>query len=430
VLLNTILPRVLRLMSQVHVAWVFATSLCVGVLLIYWLKPQLMLTDMSADRKTIAMFVPYFCVGSVLLWMILSEQLSAIHGILLWVLYLILTLLLYDVFFEPIWHFYRDDPGRYSTYAHAMVSEKTLWGSDAVGKIGVEQAYYVDQPGYRYYLAVMIVLLGGEHRLLHLVNMGVYLAVLIWYMVTIRNYTKTVYMPIGLILVLTLPYAANNVLEGLCEWLTVTLALLYITMSVRGRLILPIIILALIPFIRQNYLLVSIALLILSCIYANEWRTRAFMLLLFILVVLLPLYHNLYYASEFRFLTTNRGSLIKWDDSFVRIIDQLSYVLWWKAKTYLGYWSAADRLRTFEAVLFAPFGTFLVLYYLCKQLSFSRFYFALISALTIGPTIIFGWGYFPRFVFSNLLITLSILPLLMQYKLRHSINNQLESRVS
>jgi hypothetical protein len=133
------------------------------------------------------------------------------------------------------------------------------------------------------------------------------------------------------------------------------------------------------------------------------------------LVVLLPLYHNLYYAGEFRFLTTNRGSLIEWGEPFVSIINQLSYVLWWKAKTYLGYWSAADWLRTIEAVLFAPFGTFLVLYYLCKQLSFSRFYFALISTLTIGPTIMFGWGYFPRFVFANLTIVLSLVPLLIKY---------------
>lgn len=417
-------------MSQVHVAWVFATSLCVGVLLIFWLKPLLMLTDMSADRKTIAMFVPYICVGSVLFWIILSGKLTVLQGILLWVLYLLLTLLLYDFFFEPIWHFYRDDPGRYSTYAHVMVSENTLWGSDAVGKIGVEHAYYVDQPGYRYYLAAMIVLLGGEHRLLQLTNMGVYLAALIWYILTIGNCKKIVYIPVSLVLVLTLPYAANNVLEGLCEWFTVTLILLYITMSLRGRLIFAVVTLALIPFIRQNYLLVSVALLILGCIYVNGWRTRTVILFLFILIVLIPVYHNLYYADEIRFLTTNRGSLIKWGEPFASIINQLSYVLWWKAKTYLGYWSAADWIRTVQALLFAPFGTFLVFYYLCKRLNYSRFCFALVSTLTIGPTLIFGWGYFPRFVFSNLLIVLSVLPLLMQYKLQYSINNLLENRVS
>jgi hypothetical protein len=294
-----------------------------------------------------------------------------------------------------------------------IVSEKTFWGADAIGSMGTNQAYYIDQPGYRYFLAGMIALLGGEHRLLQLVNMGVYLAAVIWYLITVRTYPKNLFLPIAVFLVLALPYAANNILEGLSEWLAVTFILFFTTLTLRGNYFLPTLILGLVPFIRQNYLLMAVVLLGLSLIKINNWQTKWIMIGIFSLVILLPLYHNIFYVNDMRFLTTNRGSLINWDNGLNNVIGGLAYVLWWKAKTYVGYWSSADWIRTVQSVLFAPLGTVLLIYFLFRLSAIDRAIFVLMIIFTIGPTVLFGWGYFPRFVFANQAILLSTIPLLL-----------------
>ena len=55
---------------------------------------------------------------------------------------------------------------------------KELFGvGDAIGP-SANNVHFHDQPGYRYYLALIISLLGQEDRLLQLVNMFVYLTAL------------------------------------------------------------------------------------------------------------------------------------------------------------------------------------------------------------------------------------------------------------
>ena len=86
---------------------------------------------------------------------------------------------------SPIVHYEADDSYRYSVYARHMLAQRTLWGSDGLLADGAR--HYVDQPGYRYYLAATIALTGGEHRGLQLFDMGVLLAVTLAFLVTVES---------------------------------------------------------------------------------------------------------------------------------------------------------------------------------------------------------------------------------------------------
>ncbi len=406
----------MKKLSQIHIFWVLGLAFVIGVGSILLLRPLLAGTDMAADRQTIALFVPFGCAGLCLLWASVTNQLSKKNGILILVMFVGLAFNFWSFFFEPIWHFYFDDPGRYSNYAHLIVSERTLWGADAIGGFGINEAFYVDQPGYRYFLALMILCLGGEHRLLQLVNMGLFLTVIVVYLTTIANIERKVFLPIAVFLVLSLPYAANNILEGLSEWLAVGLTMLSISLAIKRKHYWSVFLISLVPFVRQNYLLFAGLLIFLIVLAEDRYESRVRLGLIALLMISLPLLHNLYFAGEWRFFTVNRGTLIHWDRGIGEVSEQVISVLWWKLKTYFGYWSSADALRTFQALLFAPLGSALLLFYLGSLIHWKRWVYFSMLLLVIGPTVIYGWGYFPRFVFANQVILLSIVPLVFSWR--------------
>ena len=59
----------------------------------------------------------------------------------------------------------------------------------------------------------------------------------------------------------------------------------------------------------------------------------------------------------------------------------------WKSVRYLGYHPHVDVLRTIVAVLFAPLGTGLLLYFLFGIRNSVRYWYIAIAAATVGPTI-------------------------------------------
>ena len=64
-----------------------------------------------------------------------------------------------------------------------------------------------------------------------------------------------------------------------------------------------VVVLALVPFVRQNLLIASLLLVGVVVVGSRRW----WLLAPYGLVLALPLIHNLYYADEFRFLVENRG---------------------------------------------------------------------------------------------------------------------------
>ena len=398
--------------QQASLGIAYSIALVAGFILIMWLKPLLEANDLACGKHAIAMFIPFGSVGLVLTLLVITDSFSKYHFVYLVSLYVVLMLLFTDLFFNPIWHYYFDDPGRYSNYAHFILTEGTLWGGDALGGMGANAGHYVDQPGFRYFLALMIKILGGEHRLMQLSNMLIYLVGLLTFLGVARDsLSRGHFTMIAAFLILSLPYAANNILDGLSEWLAVTLFFFFVSLTIRERIIAAIVLLALIPFVRQNLLITSGLLAAFLAICLAKGKGRFIAIAVFVGILCLPIYHNLYYAGEFRLLTTNRGNHIDWN-SFATVIESIFNLVLWKSVRYLGYHPHVDFLRTIVSVLFAPLGTGLLLYFLFGIRRSARYWYWVLAAMTVGPTILFGWGYFPRFVFTTQAIVLTAIPIL------------------
>lgn len=397
----------------------YVTSLLLAFAAILWLKPELTTNDLSYGIHVAALFVPYIAVGFMLAVTVLFHKLSVPVAILLVLTFVILCGAFFDVYYNPIWHYYFDDPGRYSGYAHFMLLQKTLWGGDALVGMGQNIAYYVDQPGFRYVVAAMIKSLGGEHRLFQLVAMLMYLASVLFFLASIQNslsYAR--FLGISLFYICALPYAACNVLEGLSEWSAVSLVLCFTALTAKKKYSAAVICLALVPFIRQNLLLASLALFLLLVIFLVCGKSRLWLTLLYLIVLGIPVYHNLYYAGELAFFTTNRGRIVNWNAELLDIVGTILNTIVWKAGNYFGYYPTASLSRTILAILFAPVGALLVVLNLFWFSGRARLFYLIVVMLTIGPTILYGWGYFPRFVFSNLAIVISVIPLFLSLNIK------------
>jgi len=93
----------------------YIVLLVLGALTIWLLKPLLQLTDAAADRNVVALFVPFGCAAVLMLWASMRNEWSRWVAVSILIMFVSLSFIFHGSFFEPIWHFHFDDPGRYST---------------------------------------------------------------------------------------------------------------------------------------------------------------------------------------------------------------------------------------------------------------------------------------------------------------------------
>lgn len=201
---------------------------------------------------------------------------------------------------------------------------------------------------------------------------------------------------------------------GLPEWLTVVLLMwvgyCYLALNRREAAVF---VLGLVPFFRQNLL---IAVLILFVWMLAHSKRKLTMAAFFFLPLLLPLYHNLYYAGEFRF--------------FVDVF-QLPFLNYTKSKVAgLNYSSIFSNVIHYFgldiqngkvvfsliAALFLPYATFLF-FYLVYRIPTAKYklLFLFVSISAIAPIILLGTDYYPRFELVNVVVALISFVLLYTY---------------
>lgn len=242
-------------------------------------------------------------------------------------------------------------------------------------------------PATGIYLAGMITLLGGEHRLLQLTSVFLYLGALLLFLREAgRNCARQQLLWVGIFLALALPYAAKNIIQGLSEWLAVALVLLYAAFCLRRQYLPAVVAIALAPFVRQNLLLVSVLLGVVSILASGRYRLAV----PYLLGILLPVYHNLYYAGELRLLVENKGALVSGSESLVHVVAQVGDTMAWKAMTYLGYADDVDGLTLLLAGLFVPLGTALMILQCFRLRGRIRALYVAAAVATVGPTLLFG----------------------------------------
>ena len=400
-------------LKDLHPLWVFVVACILGSSGILWLKSGLGESDLAAGPAVISLFIPFLVCGLYLFFLTITGRIGHNRSTFCTIfLFLLNAFCFFGYFEEPLWHFYYDDPGRYSAYAKFMISQGTLWGNDAVSGVSANTPSFIDQPGYRYYLASMMLIVGDENRLLQLLNLFVYLSTLLLLLSKIDHDSKTSGRWICIFLVASLPYAASNILEGLSEWFAVSLFCLSVYTALQNWKFLAIICLALLPVVRQNLILFAFCYAIILIVLEPDSKRRLLYAISFILITLLPVYHNLFYAGEWQLISSNKGNMIPWDQSFDHIVKAFTEIIIRKLPQYIGYYETASMARTAITVAFAPLGTILVGYFLFRLRGYRQFFLFLTIILVAGPTTLFGWGYFPRLVFANLTLVLASIPLI------------------
>lgn len=139
--------------------------------------------------------------------------------------------------------------------------------------------------------------------------------------------------------------------------------------------------------------------------------------ILFFTVLLLPLYHNLYYAGEFRFFTSiDHWPFLKYDATkttalgfnFTKMLNNLSH--------YAGIDFFRKKTPDFIEDSFAWLWLFCFVYFYCgwklkfQQLRF--FYFFSSFTLIILPTLLFATHFYPRFEFVVVYFVITLFALL------------------
>ena len=327
----------------------------------------------------------------------------------------LLTLLLFVLLWVPFiphladaYKYYEQDDGtRYRIVATKMVKEKTLnAGDDAI--FGTGNKVYMIQPGYRYYLAFWIKIFGNENRLYQVFNMLVYLSSVLLLLIRTRNVAMRDSFRIGMLgfVLLSAPFVVKLIMMGLTEWLAISIFLFAISGYLSRYLLVTLILLALVPFIRQNLVFVSVLLMLWM---VRKEKQKVFLIVIYFAILMLPLYHNLYYAGKWQFFSVynDPSTFMVWDfeGSFIsRLLKNVLYHL----SLYSGFnYKLENSFAHALSLACIPLGTYLVFwgfYLLGKK---NRWWYLLMVSSAIVPTLVFGGtAYFPRFEWVNLFVGL------------------------
>ncbi len=321
------------------------------------------------------------------------------------VLFLLLLIPFIPQLTDTYKYYEQDDGTRYRMVATNMVKHHTLNAGDGA-IFGTQDKVYMIQPGYRYYLALWIRIFGEEMRLYQVFNMLVYLAAIVLLFIRSAKVAVPAHFRTGTMafVLLSSNFVVKLIMMVLTEWLAISIFLLAVSFYVSRHLLLAIILMALMPFLRQNLFFVSLFIL---CWMVIKEKRKALLVIVYLGILLLPLYHNLYYAGKWQFFSVydDPSTFTNWDfegSSFVRLLKNVLY--------HISLYSGINiRLNNFFANALSlaciPLGTYLVVrafFYLEKN---SLRWYLLIVSTAIVPTLIFGGtAYYPRFEWVNIFI--------------------------
>ena len=315
-----------------------------------------------------------------------------------------------------------DDFNRYYLYAKNMIEQHTLWGGD---KLYFPNAgyYYVTQPGYRYFIALELLSFGGLYRFVQFINIGLLITATVCFQKAIKNFVadRSLQRCLLLLTVLLTPYATKNLLMGLSEWLTALLLMMSCYLyGQKRKLAFVLLLLSLIPFFRQN-LLIAMVLLAGFIVISNPRKLR--LALVFLVPLLLPLYHNLYYAGEWRFFVKLFTTPLL-NDSKSTGLDLRVFLI--NLYRLFGFERVNGNMRfDLFAFTFLPFSTGLYFFLLRRfQKDRTRLLYVIITLAVILPGLYLGKDYYPRFEFVSVVAFITTYCMLKNHFRRHSLSTQ------
>lgn len=391
----------------------FAVFAAIGFASSFLLKETLATAVYQTGIETIGLFIPPFL--TVVFFSIAGFQKKFSNSLYFFsVLLFVIQLIPFgEVLVYIVKPYPRDDFESYIKYAKNMIANSTLWGGDNLHLIDQGRSY-VTQPGVRYFYALELLLFKQLYRFLSVLNIFLYISCIFLFMKLIKDAitSKLIQAFIYLLLILSVPYAVKNTLMGMPEWFGLILLMLSLFFFFSKKKIIPaIIILALIPFVRQNLLP---PVLFLFVLYIFQQKQKIIPSIVFIAVLLLPVYHNLYYAGEFRFFS----SIFKWP--FLKYPDNESRIpvgffperIFNNLFHYLGFDWLRFKQPDFIEESFLLLWCFCILFFLSGKCFTNRFlkliYYTSSVGLLIAPQLLMGTDYYPRFEFVNIYFIITI----------------------
>lgn len=267
------------------------------------------------------------------------------------------------------------------------------------GTLKLERVPFWMQPGYSYFLAANC-LLPGYPKLLYTLLHSYLLVILV--IISINSILqnklesgKLVFALLAYPIACVSSFFIKNCFSGLTEWLVFGLLFFSLYFCIKKAPFKCVLFLSLISFIRQN-LLVTTGLL--TAIVATEYwsdkkKIAIGLILLWLLVFIIPVVHNLYYGGVFDFLAANREVSVQ-----LKPIQQILH-------DYIGYPYLFERFKVER--LCVPFGFLVTLIYfvrLFRNGTIEWVFYVFLMASCVVPTAVFGWAYYPRFQLVNLAI--------------------------
>lgn len=401
----------------------FLFCLVAGTIAIYFLIPAAKDYQYANGKALLAFYIPLPICLFYLAFHCWRGKISGKTLVATMLLFLLLSTSFYSVLLNSYDHFPQDDASRYRIMAEHIANNNNLWGADDL-VYNTTQKVYLFQPGYRYYLAGWIKIFGKETRAFQLFNMFLYLLVAGYFLILIskKNSPSKIEKGIILFVLLSSPFVTKNIMMGLMEWLCVVLFLLFVICYWQNKNLLATLSIALLPFLRQNLLLISL-LIFLWMIYSNRKMARYG--ILYVIVLLLPLYHNLYYAGEWKFLATyynSQGFLVLDPGNSFAI--QITKTVFFKLISYSGIdFQLKNLWANAISIICIPLGTITYIFSITKLKGKNKWIYLAITLSAIVPTLILGGrAYYPRFEWVNLAIALSFFVLLQHKQGRRELS--------
>lgn len=378
--------------------------ICVGLgfLTIFLTAPWLQSSSLVVGIHAISI-VLFLFINVAIAWLVShNKPLQKNHVFLLLVILLVTATPFIPYIGSEIEFHEENDVWRYYTYAQNMLESGTLWGGDALIYQG--QHHYVDQPGYRYLMAASLMLTSGPTRGLQLLQVFLYWAAVIWFLYALSR-TKNLHSPqkilVTLFVFLSVAFAVKAILMGISEWFAAALSMAGFALIIRKSYWMAIVILSLIPFFRQN-LLISVILLLgwIVFVHLSTNKQKVIYGLSAVVILLLPVWHNLYFAGDLRLLVTNTAVPIEFTTEnikpiFTRILQRLAH--------YAGITFESGSFSSIVlGLMIAPLGSYIVVCFTRSVSKSDRLFYISLILCTITPTLILGWAYYPRFEYLNL----------------------------
>ena len=307
-----------------------------------------------------------------------------------------------EYFSVKIIFFEADDNYRYDKLAKFFLMYKN---------ITINELIHVVQPGYSYYLSILLLFFDQQSVLTQLINVLICFKLITLFLNFIDNSNIKIfekYYIFYLVLSSSL-FLSKIILFSMSEWLAISLICTIPNIIQKKNFKLLFLIIALITIIRTNYILINVFFILLIYKKMNDKKDLIFFFIPFLFVFS----HNFLAYEKFSFFITSNKTSIPLNTDLNSLAEILNYSL----QHILSYFSLSSNTSLYTpislksstfvmSIMTLPFFAIYYLYICFTESIKLKIILLLLFLFSAGVTFFYGWGYYPRFHITHYLICL------------------------